>query len=204
MRSISQKKGLSPEDYLRGERKSSIKHEFINGEVYAMAGASANHERICQNLTRRFGNQLEGSPYEPFGSDMKVRINNNFYYPDVLVDCHFDESEPYYTQTPVIIVDVVSPSTRKMDEKTKLIDYLSLPSLQEYVLIEQDVADLTVYRKNDDWRSTHYFLGEKIYFDSIDCTVSVEEIYQRVRNDDVVAYIREQEALLQLSKASQS
>nr|WP_136251947.1 Uma2 family endonuclease [Ningiella ruwaisensis] len=194
MSTLSQKKVIRPDEYLKGELTSKIKHELIDGEAYAMAGASANHERISQNVTRRFGNHLDGSPCEPFGSDMKVRVKDNFYYPDVLVDCHFDESEPYFTETPVIIVEVVSRSTRKMDEKTKLLDYLNLASLQEYVLIEQDVADVTVYRKNDDWRSTHYFLGEEIYFDSIDCTISVEEIYQRVKNEDVRLYIEEQEA----------
>lgn len=82
-----------------------------------MAGASANHERVCQNLLRKFDNHLENSPCEPFGSDMKLRIRDNFYYPGLMVDCSFDESEPYITQTPVIIVEVLSRSTRKMDEK---------------------------------------------------------------------------------------
>lgn len=185
---------LSPDSYLQGELTSTTKHELIDGQVYAMAGASANHERIAGNVYRKLGNHLEGSPCEPFGSDMKVRVRDNFYYPDVLVDCHFDESEPYYTQSPVIIVEVLSRSTRKMDEKTKLIEYLNIPSLQEYVVIEQDVADVTVYRKSDDWRSVHYFLGEEIHFDSIDFTIAVEDIYLRVQNEDVQAYLAEQNA----------
>jgi len=187
-------KVLSPKDYLRGELNSSVKHELIDGQVYAMAGASANHERICQNVARKLGNHLEGSPCEPFGSDMKVRVRDNFYYPDVLVDCNFDESEPYYTESPVMIVEVISRSTRKMDEKKKLLEYINIPTLKEYVLIEQDVADVTVYRKSDDWRSTHYFLGEDIYFESIDFTITVKDIYLRVRNEDVVAFIEQQKA----------
>ncbi|MCF6434517.1 Uma2 family endonuclease [Pseudoalteromonas sp. MMG022] len=110
-------------------------------------------------MARKLGNHLEGSPYEPFGSDMKVRVCDNFYYPDVLVDCNFDQSEPYVTTTPVIIVEVISRSTRKMDEKVKLLEYINISTLEEYIVIEQDIADVTVYRKSDDWRSTHYFLG---------------------------------------------
>ncbi len=187
-------KVLSPEDYLQGELESSVKHELIDGQVYAMAGASANHERICQNVARELGNHLKGTPCEPFGSDMKVRASDNFYYPDVLVDCDFDDSEPYYTESPVIIVEVISRSTRKMDKKKKLLEYINIPTLKEYVLIEQDVADVTVYRKSDDWRSTHYFLGEEIHFESIDFTISVEDIYLRVQNEDVAAYLEQQKA----------
>ncbi|QTL36016.1 Uma2 family endonuclease [Pseudoalteromonas viridis] len=186
---------LSPASYLQGELTSTTKHELIDGRVYAMADASANHERIAGNIYSELRSHLKGAPCEPFGSDMKVRVRDNFYYPDVLVDCHFDESEPYYTQSPVIIVEVLSRSMRKMDEKTKLIEYLNIPSLQECVVIEQDVADVTVYRKSDDWRSTHYFLGEEIHFDSIDFTITVEDIYLRVQNEDVQAYLAEQKAV---------
>lgn len=98
---------ISVEDYLTGELGSDIKHELIDGCVYTMAGASANHERISGNIYRKFGNHLENMPCEPFGSDMKLRINSNFFYPDVMVDCRFDNSEPYFTQTPIIIVEVL-------------------------------------------------------------------------------------------------
>lgn len=193
MSATTEQQGVSPEAYLEDEHKSPVKRELIDGVAYAMAGASANHERICQNFSRKFGNHLENNPCEPFGSDMKLRIRDNFYYPDLMVDCHFDESEPYFTQTPVIIVEVLSRSTRKMDEKKKLIEYINIPSLQEYVLVEQDVADITVYRKSDNWRSTHYFLGEEIYFESIDLTVKVEDIYLRVQNEDVLTFMQKQD-----------
>ena len=184
---------ISVEDYLAGELESAMKHELVEGQVIAMAGASANHERICQNLSRAIGNVTDKGPCEPFGSDMKVRVRDNFYYPDLLVDCSFDEAEPYYTTSPVIIVEVLSRSTRKMDEKTKLIEYFNIPTLQEYVLIEQDIADVTVYRRQENWRSTHYFLGESIHFESIDYTIAVEDIYRRVKNEDVTSYFAAQE-----------
>jgi Uma2 family endonuclease len=99
---------ISPEDYLKGEPLSEIKHELIDGHVYAMVGASANHERISVNVLRKFGNHLENTSCESFGSDMKVRVGSNFYYPDVTVDCHFYDSEPYFTETPILIVEVLS------------------------------------------------------------------------------------------------
>jgi Uma2 family endonuclease len=181
---------ISVEDYLKWELASEIKHELIDGQIYAMAGASANHERIAGNVYRKLGNHLEKSPCEPFGSDMKLRINENFFYPDVMVDCNFDNSEPYFTTTPVIIVEVLSRSTRKKDETLKLMSYINIPSLQEYIMIEQDVVDVTVLKRSEGWFSKHYFLGDEIVFESIGLTLSVEDIYRRVQNDDMVDLLK--------------
>jgi Uma2 family endonuclease len=180
---------ISVEDYLTGELNSDIKHELIDGYVYAMAGASANHERISVNVLSEFSNHLKSSPCEPFGSDMKLRINFNFFYPDVMVDCHFDNSEPYFTQTPIIIVEVLSKSTRKKDTTLKLLSYINIPSLKEYVLIEQDFVDIQVFRRSEGWIPSHYFLGDEITFESIGLTLSVEDIYHRVQNDDMVEFL---------------
>ena len=179
----------SVEEYLKWELSSQIKHELIDGQVYAMAGASANHERISGNLYRKLGNHLENSPCEPFGSDMKLRINANFFYPDVMVDCHFDNSEPYFTKTPIIIVEVLSKSTRKTDETIKLLSYINIPSLKEYVLIQQDFVDIQVIRRSEGWIPKHYFLGDDITFESIDLTLSVDEIYHRVQNEDMLEFL---------------
>ncbi|MDD2760550.1 MAG: Uma2 family endonuclease [Methylomonas sp.] len=180
---------ISPEEYLQGEPLSEVKHELIAGHVYAMAGASANHERISGNIYRKFGNHLENTPCEPFGSDMKVRVGDNFFYPDVIVDCHFDDSEPYFTETPIIIVEVLSRSTRRTDETVKLMSYITIPTLQEYVLIQQDFADIQVLRRSEGWLPKHYFLGDEITFESIGLTLAVEEIYHRVQNDDVAEFL---------------
>ena len=181
---------LSESDYLEGELISDIKHEFIDGQVFAMADASGNHERISNNILRKFGNHLENEPCEPFGSDMKVKVGTNYFYPDVLVDCHFDESQPYFATSPVIIVEVLSNSTHQTDRTTKRLSYINLPSLIEYVLIEQDFVDVEVMRKNDNWKSTHYFLGDTIHFESIDLSLSVEAIYHRVHNDNMRVFLQ--------------
>lgn len=123
---------LSEADYLAGEQDSKIKHEYVDGGVYAMAGASKNHERIAGNVFRKFGNHLENSPCEPFGSDMKVRTPTGRYrYPDCMVVCDDDNADDYYTQRPVILVEVISRSTRKVDVQIKRLEYINIPTLEE-------------------------------------------------------------------------
>lgn len=183
---------LSEDDYLRDELSRDVKHELIDGCIYAMAGASANHERIAGNIYRKFGNHLDDSPCEPFGSDMKVKAGSNFFYPDVIVDCHFDETQPYYTETPVIIVEVLSRATRRTDETIKLLSYTNIPTLQEYVMIEQDFVDIQVLRRKEGWISRHYFLGDEVTFEAIDLTLPVEEIYARVQNEDMQEFLNGQ------------
>ena len=127
-------------------------HEYVDGFIHAMTDASPNHGRIASNISRKFGNHLANSSCEVFSADMKVKTPSGQYrYPDVMVLCdnQFIDND-YVTQTPTIIVEVISRSTRKIDEKTKLLEYINIPTLKEYVVIEQDVVDITVYRKSDD------------------------------------------------------
>jgi Uma2 family endonuclease len=181
---------ISEDDYLSGELVSEIKHEYVDGAVYAMAGASRNHERIVQNLSRLFGNHLVNSPCEPLGSDMKVRTSiGKFRYPDYMVVCDEIESHEQYTDSPVILVEVLSKTTRKIDHQIKRLEYINIPSLKEYVLIEQDFVDIIVLRKSDHWQATHYFLGEDVVFESIDLTLPVAELYHRVDNHDMVQWL---------------
>jgi len=189
MANAQKKMLISAEEYLAGELISEIKHHLIDGQVYAMAGASANHERIAVNILAEFRSHLKNSSCEPFGSDMKVNVNSNFFYPDVIVVCDFDESQPTFTNSPTIIVEVLSKSTRRIDETTKRFNYINIPDLQEYVLIEQDFVDIEVVRKSQGWQPKHYFLGDEVTFESIDLTLSVEEIYHRVKNQDVIEFL---------------
>lgn len=187
-----QKAFLSEADYLNGEMTSEVKHEYVNGEVFAMAGASKNHDRITGNVFSEFRGHLKGSTCEPFGSDLKVRTPSGSYrYPDCMVVCEDDKEDEYFTNSPVILVEVISRSTRKIDKQIKRLEYINLPSLKEYVVIEQDYVDVTVYRKSDDWRSTHYFLGDDITFDAIELTLSVADIYDRVENQDMAEWMEQ-------------
>lgn len=185
---------VSEEDYLAGELTREIKHEYIDGYVYAMAGASRNHERIAGNIYREFGNHLKNKPCEPFSSDLKIKAGSRFFYPDVMVVCDEQSQHDYYTDAPVIVVEVLSKASRRVDETTKRIAYQSIPSLKEYVLIEQDFVDVEVCRRSEGWVSNHYFLGDSVLFEAVDLTLTVEEIYARVDNDDVRSYLQEQQA----------
>ncbi len=192
--SLTQKhQNLSQAEYLEGEALSDAKHELIDGDVYAMAGTSANHERLSTNLLIAIGVHLKTSPCEPFSSDMKVKAHSNFYYPDVIVDCDFDESTPYYTNSAKLIVEVLSKSTRRIDQTIKRSDYLSLPSLEEYILLEQDIVDIEVVRRSQGWQSKHYYLGDEFILDSIGITLTVEDLYHRVKNNDVIEYLAQKE-----------
>ncbi len=177
---------LSEVEYLEAEKTSKFKHEYSEGEVYAMAGASRNHERISGNLLAKFIQHLENTPCEPFSSDLKVKANHSFYYPDVLVVCNDDKGDDYYTEFPVIIIEVLSDSTRGRDKVTKMNAYRTIPTLKEYVLIEQNFIDIEICRRASNWQSEHYFLGDKVTFESLDLTLPVESIYQRVNNEEML------------------
>ena len=181
---------MSEQEYLETEPYSAVKREFIDGYVYAMAGAKAAHTRITLNVARHMGNHLEGKPCQPYASDMKVKVGSNYFYPDVLVDCSNLPDDAVFTDTPVIIVEVLSRSTRRMDETTKRAAYLQLDSLQEYVLIEQDFVKVEVMRRSEGWLSAKYYLGDEVTFESIGLTLPVADIYERVENGEMAAWLR--------------
>jgi Uma2 family endonuclease len=180
---------ISEADYLEGELHSNIKHEYIDGVIYAMSGAKVNHNQLTGTIFRKFGNHLEGNPCRPFTSDMKIKIDNKYFYPDVLVDCSDLRGGDSHTESPIIIVEVLSKSTRRTDQTIKRTAYLQIPTLLEYVLIEQDIVDIEVVRKSEGWQSKHYFLGDNVSFDSVGLTLSVEEIYDRVDNEDMTEWL---------------
>jgi len=176
-------------DYLKNELDSDSKHEYLNGQVYAMAGASKNHQRIIMNIGSLFRSHLRGTPCDTFSSDIKVKVSDfAFFYPDVIVTCNDDSNNAYYTEQPLILVEVLSKSTRRMDETTKRRLYQTLPSLQEYVLIEQDIVDIEICRRPQGWQPEHYFMGDEITFAAIELTLSVNDIYERVQNEDVMTF----------------
>ena len=175
---------ISVDDYLEGEKISPIRYEYVNGEVYAMAGASDNHNRIARNslniLTRHLGN----SPCEPFFNDIKVRVTPNiYYYPDILVSCEEDPENPYFRNTPILIIEIVSKSTERIDRREKVFLYQQIPTLQEYVVIDQYKMDVQVHRRqpNGGW-ITYFFteLDDIVEFASIDLTIELPELYHRV------------------------
>jgi Uma2 family endonuclease len=184
----SRQNWISPEEYLAGELISDIKHEYIDGEVYAMTGTSINHGRIISVMMRLLGNHLANTPCDVFAADIKVKAQNNFFYPDLIVDCQKLNGEVYVSEAPLIIVEVLSKSTRKQDQTLKRLAYQGLPSLHEYVLIEQDFVDIEICRRSNHWQSEHFYLGDQVYFSAIELSLPVEQIYARVDNEDMQAF----------------
>lgn len=188
---------VSIDDYLAAELLSDTKHEYDDGKLVAMSGASKNHERIKGNIVAALHMHLRGKPCEAFFSDLKVKIGQYLFYPDTMVVCEDTSIHEYYAETPVLIVEVLSKSTRRRDETLKRRLYQTIPTLREYVLIEQDIADVEVCRRSEGWVSNHYFLGDDVSFESVDLTLSVADIYARVENDDVRTFSLEQQASLE-------
>ena len=186
---------ISEQDYLDGEKRREIKHEYFDGEIFAMAGASRSHQRLTANTLVAFANHLKGTPCEAFSSDMKVRADKGkkYFYPDVLVSCTKGDSDSHFEESPRIIVEVLSNSTRKFDQTLKRLVYQSITTLEEYVLIEQDRVEIQVFRRADNWQSSYYYIDDDITFTSIGLTLPVLEIYARVENEDMREFLAKQE-----------
>lgn len=195
---------ISIEEFLAAELVSDIKHEDYDGAVVAMTGGSLNHVRIAGNMFAELRNHLHGMPCERFTADIKVKIGKHFFNPDTMVVCESLAINDDYTETPVLSVEVPSKSSRRRDETIKRRLYQTIPSLQEFVLIEQDIADVEVCRRSEGWVSNHYFLGDELPYESVGLTVSVAEIYARVMYEDVASFLLEQQQASTNSEATGS
>ncbi|AFY36929.1 protein of unknown function DUF820 [[Leptolyngbya] sp. PCC 7376] len=147
---------MTPEEYLEFEKTSDIKHEYIDGEIYSMAGTGGFHNIISGNLYILLRGKLGNSGCRTYFADMKVRLNEGrkFFYPDLLVTCdERDQPTNTYTDFPKVIVEVLSPSTASFDRGAKFGFYRSIPSLQEYILINSDTYLVECFRrqKEDMW-----------------------------------------------------
>lgn len=181
---------ITEQQYLEQQRTAEIKYQFIDGDMYAMAGGSEEHNVICINVTAELRQKLKGGPCKPFMADMMIKAGANYFYPDVMIVCEPDERDDRYLKhAPTIIVEVLSNSTRKIDLTLKKLAYMNLPSLQEYVLVEQDKCEVEVFRRSQNWASSYYLLGDDIHFESVDVTLSVEDIYESIVNDDVNKFL---------------
>jgi Uma2 family endonuclease len=154
---------ISSEEYLEGEKISLVKHEYIDGQIYAMAGTSDQHAIIISNLVALLRPHLRGSGCLVMTQDMKVKLprQRKFYYPDLLVTCNdHDRENRYFKEYPKLIVEVLSDSTEAFDRGKKFEDSRSLPSLEEYVLIRQDQPQIECFRRNAAGRWELYEVAE--------------------------------------------
>lgn len=177
---------VSPEEYLAAELLSEVRHEYLGGNVYAMAGASNRHNRIAGNCFASLHRQLSGQPCEPFNSDTKVRVlfpsHTRFYYPDGMVVCNSNPADDSFQDQPVVIAEVVSESTRRTDMNEKREAYLSIPTLKVYLLIEQDQPRVSVHRRQQQGFAAELFTGldTVVPLNEIDADLPLKELYERV------------------------
>ncbi len=177
---------ISATEYLRDERVRQTRHEFVGGEIHAMAGTSIRHHRISANLFTKLDEHLIDSPCDAFMSEIKLRVNEDtFYYPDVFVTCDKTNPSQHYVEHSIFILEVSSPSTRQIDRREKLRAYQQMPDVQGYVLVEQDKLHIELHRRQPDGNWITYFYNEsdmdvEIEFQSVGLRTNLDEIYNRV------------------------
>lgn len=175
---------ISPEEYLAGERQSEWRHEYIDGQVYAMVGASRPHNLIVNALAVALTPAARRKRCQLFSSDMKLRLDfagqQVFYYPDLMLACDPQDREPYFCTSPCLIVEVLSESTERIDRREKLLAYQTLPSLQAYWLVAQDAPRIEVYRRAQGWLPTQHTAGQTLVVDCLEAELGVDEVYQDV------------------------
>ncbi|EGV32456.1 protein of unknown function DUF820 [Thiorhodococcus drewsii AZ1] len=177
---------IDPDDYLTSEQSSDIRHEYVAGRLFAMAGAGEAHNRIAGNVFFHLRGVTRGTTCAAFISDMKVRVlkHDAFYYPDVLLTCDRDDSASLYKQAPCLIVEVLSPSTEVIDRREKLIAYRTLGSLRYYMLISQERRQVELYSLGTDglWRHQVFDQEGDLRFrcGDLDIAFSLTDIYEDV------------------------
>lgn len=184
--SLAEKVALTAEEYLHGEETADIKHEFQNGDVWAMVGATDSHVTIAGNLFLLLKTRLKGSPCRAYISDMKLRVEkaNAFFYPDVMVTCNAkDQASPLYKANPLFIAEILSPSTEAFDRGAKFNAYRQLDSLQTYWLIDAQNQQIDSFTRteNNGWLLHSYTKAdERIEVSGMDVACLLSEIYDDV------------------------
>ncbi|AHE96949.1 Uma2 family endonuclease [Thioalkalivibrio paradoxus] len=177
----AQHTAVSVDDYLAGELESEVRHEYVAGQVYATVGASDRHGLLVNALAFALTPAARKARCQLFTSDMKIHLEigkqDVFYYPDLLVSCDPDDRATYYRERPCLIVEVLSDSTERLDRREKMLAYQTIASLQEYVLVAQDVRRVEVYRRTDDWVPSIH-TESSVRLASLGTEVTVAAIYE--------------------------
>ncbi|ARS40567.1 hypothetical protein CA265_13215 [Sphingobacteriaceae bacterium GW460-11-11-14-LB5] len=183
-----QKRHYTIEEYLEMEKASTVKHEYFQGEIFAMSGAAFNHNLIFSNVFGLLFSQLKGSKYIPFGSGMRMNIPENtlFTYPDISIYCdeikHLTEDKDTILQ-PTIIIEILSPSTKNYDRSKKFKLYKDIPSLQEYIMIDSESVLVEAYYISDEQNwilNKHEELSDRLRLASMGFDLALSDIYSHV------------------------
>lgn len=178
---VEKVRDLTPEEYLDGELRAEVKHEYVAGQVYAMVGASRAHNTIALNLAAALRAHLRGRSCQTFVADMKVRAGDAFFYPDVVVTGDPGDRHDYYVERPLLVVEVLSPSTEARDELDKRVAYQNLSSLEDYILVAQHKVEVRIYRRlGDGWELETCTSADTARLASVGLELPVAAIYEGV------------------------
>jgi Uma2 family endonuclease len=173
---------ISVEDYLAGELKSDIRHEYIGGLIRPMAEISTVHNRVCQNLVIALHPYLRGTACQVFMGSLKLKLHianeHIFYYPDLIVTCDPRDTDEYYISFPMVLIEVWSPETERIDRGEKFSSYTQIETLAEYILVAQDRTEVIVFRRANEWRpEVANQPQQQPRIESLDFTLPLEAIY---------------------------
>jgi Uma2 family endonuclease len=179
---------LTAQDYLAWERQQETRHEYLDGQIFAMTGASRAHNLLCMNLAASLHQQLRGRPCEIYANDMRVKVSETgmYTYPDLVAVCgepRFEDQAVDTLLNPVLIIEVLSDSTERYDRGAKFTHYRSLASLQEYLLVSQTECRVEHYvrQSGNHWLLTEYQeIQERIDLNSLGSHLTLAEVYERI------------------------
>lgn len=177
---------LSVADYLAGELRSEVRHEYLGGTVYAMAGTSEEHNILGLNLATALHAHVGDGPCRVFMVDMKVRLHiardDVFYYPDLMVTCDERDTDRYFKRYPKVLIEVLSSETERTDRREKFFSYTSIETLEEYVLVAQNKREITVFRRSAQWNPEVLTQAEQdLTLPSLQFRMPLGAVYRRVK-----------------------
>ncbi len=172
-------------EYLVAEAASAVRHEYLGGLVYAMAGETRDHNQICQNLSFALRPRIKDGPCKMYVNDIRVnfhlRDDEYYYYPDLVVTCDKRDTDERFLRYPKLIIEVLSPSTERVDKREKFFAYTNIETLEEYVLVAQAGREVTVFRRADNWKGeTVTDAKGSVALKSLRLKVPLAEIYEGV------------------------
>jgi Uma2 family endonuclease len=188
----AEKLNFTAADFLIWDETQSLRHEYFHGEVFAMAGGSDNHATVILNVATAIRHHLKGTPCRVFMQDVKLQIENAncYFYPDVFVTCSERDAQQRLIKSEAkLVVEVLSPSSTAFDRGYKFEAYRSLPTLQEYVLIDPEAQTAEVYRRsaNEEWILRAFAVGQALMLHCVDLTISAAVVFADVENGGVAA-----------------
>ena len=185
MQTAARNEFASVEDYLAAEAASEVRHEYLGGLVYAMAGETRDHNQIVQNIGFALRQHLRGGPCKLYLSDIRVnfdlRKDEYYYYPDLVVTCDSRDTHPRFIRHPRVIIEVLSENTERIDKREKFFAYTSIASLEEYVLIAQARSEVDVFRRSGEWKAERVAgAGKEVALKSLKLSLPLSVIYEGV------------------------